>query len=134
MAAWVREKKGAEGEMVGGLFGFCFSGFGRGRESGGSLALSRYLLAKGRGRGRLVLVDLGLGLGLASLSFPSFFFKIYPSLCMCWKLLFIGKNIARFQNLVPQLLSFFVNLISLIFLNFFLSTSTRMRKIIDFKK
>jgi len=35
--------------------------------------------------------------------------------------------------LVPQLLSFFVNLIFLIFLGFFLSTSTRMRKIGDFK-
>ena len=57
-----------------------------------------------------------------------------PSLCMLWKLLFIGKNVARSPNLVPQLLYFFfVNLIFLIFFGFFLSTSTRMRKIIDFK-
>jgi len=70
-AAWVREKKGAEGEMAGGLSSFCFSGFGRERESGSSLALSRSLLAKGRGRDRLVLVKIGLG----SLSFP--FFLIY---------------------------------------------------------
>jgi hypothetical protein len=28
-----------------------------------------------------------------------------------WRPVFIGKNIARFPNLVPQLLSFFVNLI-----------------------
>jgi hypothetical protein len=71
VAAWVREKKGAEGEMAGGLSSFCFSGFGRERESGSSLALSRSLLAKGRGRDRLVLVKIGLG----SLSFP--FFLIY---------------------------------------------------------
>jgi len=44
-----REKKGAEGEKAGGLSGFCFSGFGRGMESGSSLALSSSLLAKGSG-------------------------------------------------------------------------------------
>jgi len=50
---------------------------------------------------------------------------------MLWRPVFIGKNIARFPNLVPQLLSFFVNLI--FFFRFFLSTSTQMRKIGDFK-
>jgi hypothetical protein len=34
-----------------------------------------------------------------------------PLLCMCWKLLFIDKNIARSPNLVLQLLSFFINFI-----------------------
>jgi hypothetical protein len=38
-----------------------------------------------------------------------------PPLCVLYRLVFIGKNIARFSNLVPQLLSFFVNLIFLIF-------------------
>ena len=38
--------------------------------------------------------------------------------CVCLKLLFICKSIARFPNLVPQLLSFFVNLIFLTFLGF----------------
>jgi hypothetical protein len=115
VAAWVREKKGAEGEMAGGLSSFCFSGFGRERESGSSLALSRSLLAKGRGRDRLVLVKIGLG----SLSFPFFFFNLHL-FCMRWKLLFIRKNIAKFQNLVPQFYFIFVNLISFIFLDFFL--------------
>jgi hypothetical protein len=49
-------------------------------------------------------LEIGLGLGF----FLCFFFKIAPSLCMCWKLLFIGKNIVWSPNLVPQL-SFFVN-------------------------
>jgi len=30
-----------------------------------------------------------------------------PPLCMCWKLIFIGKNVVRSPNLVPQLLLFF---------------------------
>ena len=48
-----------------------------------------------------------------------------PSTFVCvGKLLFIGKNVVRSPNLVPQLLSFFVNLIFLIFFRFFLSTST----------
>jgi len=34
--------------------------------------------------------------------------KLPPLLCMCWKPLFIGKKMARFPNLVPQLLSFFL--------------------------
>jgi len=50
---------------------------------------------------------------------------------MLWRPVFIGKNIARFPNLVPQLLSFFVNLI--FFFGFFLSTSNQMKKIGDFK-
>jgi hypothetical protein len=29
-----------------------------------------------------------------------------PPLCMCWKLIFIGKNVVRSPNLVPQLLFF----------------------------
>jgi hypothetical protein len=41
-----------------------------------------------------------------------------PPLCVLQRLVFIGKNIARFPNLVPQLLSFFVNLIFLFFWDF----------------
>jgi hypothetical protein len=52
---------------------------------------------------------------------------------MCWKLLFISKNVARSQNLVPQLLSFFVNLIFLIFLDLFLININSNEKISDFK-
>jgi hypothetical protein len=40
------------------------------------------------GWGAAVWLVIGLGLG-----FFLFFFKIVPLLCMCWKLLFIGKNI-----------------------------------------
>ena len=32
-----------------------------------------------------------------------------PLLCVLWRLVFKGKNIARFPNLVPQLFLFFVN-------------------------
>jgi hypothetical protein len=72
-----------------------------------------------------------LGLGLGFIVF--FFFKIAPLPFVCVvKLLFIGKNIVRSPNLVPQLF-FFLNLIFLIFFGFFLSTLTRMRKIGDFK-
>jgi hypothetical protein len=78
-----------------------------------------------------VVVWLEIGLGLGFLVF--FSFKIAPPLCVLWRSVFIGKNIARFPNLVPQLLSFFVNLIFLIFFRFYLSISTRMRKIGDFK-
>jgi hypothetical protein len=46
---------------------------------------------------------------------------------------FIGKNIARFPNLVPQLLSFFCKFVFSYLFGFLLSTSTRMRKISDFK-
>jgi len=57
-----------------------------------------------------------------------------PPFCMCWKLLFIGKNVVRSPNLIPQLLSFFVNLIFSNFNWIFLINITiRMRKIIDFK-
>jgi len=42
----------------------------------------------------------------------------YPPLCMCWKLLFIGKNIVRSPNLVPQLLFFFCKFDFSHFLNF----------------
>jgi hypothetical protein len=41
------------------------------------------------------------------LFFLYFSFKIAPPpICKCWKLLFIGKYVARSPNLVPQLLSF----------------------------
>ena len=63
-----------------------------------------------------VVVWLEIGLGLGFLVF--FSFKIAPPLCVLWRSVFIGKNIARFPNVVPQLLSFFVNLIFLIFLDF----------------
>ena len=65
-----------------------------------------------------------------------FFFLMFqncPPFCMCWKLLFISKNVARSQNLVPQLLSFFVNLIFLIFLDLFLININSNEKISDFK-
>jgi hypothetical protein len=48
-------------------------------------------------------------------------------------MLFIGKNIAKFPNLVPQLLLFLCKFDFSYFFGFFLSTSTRMRKIGDFK-
>jgi hypothetical protein len=57
--------------------------------------------------------------------------KLLP-LCVLWRPVFIGKNIAWTSKLVPQL-SFFVNLIFLVFFLIFLSTSPRMRKISDFK-
>ena len=41
-----------------------------------------------------------------------------PPFCKCWKPVFKGKNVAKFFNLVPQLLSF-CKLIFLIFLYFF---------------
>ena len=46
-------------------------------------------------------------LGLGFFVFPSNV-KNYPPFCMCWKLLFIGKNVARSPNLIPQLLLFFL--------------------------
>jgi energy-converting hydrogenase Eha subunit F len=49
----------------------------------------------------------------------------YPPLCMCWKLLFIGKNVVRSPNLVPQLFSFFVNLIFLIFWIFLININSK---------
>ena len=53
--------------------------------------------------GRLFGLKIGLGLGF----FLCFFsFKIAPLLCKCWKPVFVGKNVVRFPNLVPQLLSF----------------------------
>jgi hypothetical protein len=59
--------------------------------------------------------------------------KLPPSLCVLWKLIFIGKNVAKSPNLVPQLLSFFCKFeFFFYFFGFFLSTSTRMRKIIYF--
>jgi hypothetical protein len=71
----------------------------------------------------------GLGLG-----FFFCFFKIAPlPFCMCWKLLFIGKNVARSPNLVPQFF-FFVNLIFFIVLDFSYQHRLEMRKIIDFLK
>jgi hypothetical protein len=39
--------------------------------------------------------------------FVFFFFQNSPPYWMCWKLLFISKNVTRFSNLVPQLLLFF---------------------------
>ena len=68
--------------------------------------------------GATVWLEIGLGLGLG-LGFLVFFsFKISPPLCVLWRPVFIGKNIAKFPNLIPQLLSFFVKLIFLIFLDF----------------
>jgi hypothetical protein len=49
---------------------------------------------------------IGLGLGCFPFLFFVFFLSKLPPLCKCWKLLFIGKYIARSSNLVPQLLSF----------------------------
>jgi hypothetical protein len=70
--------------------------------------------------GATVWLEIGLGLGLClGLGFLVFFsFKIAPPLCVLWRPVFIGKNIAKFPNLIPQLLSFFVKLIFLIFLDF----------------
>jgi hypothetical protein len=48
-----------------------------------------------------------------------FLFCKIPPLSVFRGPIFIGKNIARFSNLVPQLLFFFVNLIFLIFFVFF---------------
>ena len=83
----------------------------------------------------LLVVRENLGLGFYFCGCPKFSVsKLPPCFCVCSRLLFIDKNIARSPNLVPQLLLFFfVNLIFLIVFGFFLSTLTRMRKIIDFK-
>ena len=59
-----------------------------------------------------------------------------PPFCVCGRPIFIGKNVARFPNLVPQLLFFFVNLIFLIFFYFLKMSNINvdsMRKINDFK-
>ena len=78
-------------------------------------------------------IEMNLGLGFPCLSLG--FFKIAPYLCVLWRPVFIGKNSARFSNLVPQflLLFFFCKFNFSYFFRFFLSTSTRMRKIDDFK-
>ena len=65
----------------------------------------------------LVLKEIGLGLGLGYFFVPSKCAKLPPFACL-WRPVFIGKNIAKFPNLIPQLLSFIVNLIFLIFLDF----------------
>jgi len=79
-------------------------------------------------------------LGLGFPFFLYFSFKIAPSSSVLRRQVFIGKNVARFSNLVPKLLYFFVNLIFLVFLDFscfFLEFSYQhrleMRKIGDFK-
>jgi hypothetical protein len=82
------------------------------------------------GEGATVWFEISLGLGF----FLCFFLSTLPPLfCVLWRPVFIGKNIARFPNLVPQLLSFFVNLIFLIFLDFSYQHRLEMRKIDDFK-
>ena len=72
-----------------------------------------------RKRGGAPLKEMGLGLGFFFVFFSNVS-KLPPPFCMCWKLLFIGKNVARSPNLVPQLLFLYINLIFLIFLGFFL--------------
>jgi len=63
----------------------------------------------------LVVVEGAAALMISAPMFFSNVSKLPLPFCMCWKLLFIGKNVARSPNLVPQLLSFFINLIFLIF-------------------
>jgi len=57
-------------------------------------------------------------LGLGFPIFFVFFFQNCPPSSVLRRPVFIGKNVARFSNLVPQLLSFIVNLIFLVFLDF----------------
>jgi hypothetical protein len=74
--------------------------------------------------------------------FRVFFFVFFlmfqncpPSFSMFWKLLFIGKNIARSPNLIPQLLSFFCkfDFFLFLFLDFSYQHRLEMKKIGDFK-
>jgi hypothetical protein len=97
------------------------------------LVVARRQLAEGKGkrvqergwlRLSLVLAQWGVGSWFER---DGFFFCVaskyakLPSMCVLWRPAFIGKNIYRFPNLVPQFLSFFVNLIFLIFLDFFIN-------------
>jgi hypothetical protein len=59
-----------------------------------------------------------MGLGLGFFLLPPYKCAKLPPLCMCWKLLFIGKNIDRSPNMVLQLLSFFINFFIIIILDF----------------
>ena len=68
--------------------------------------LCSFFLAKWGGRPVLLEKDMFRVRVLFVL--PPKYAKLPPLLCMCWKPLFIGKKIARFPNLVPQLLSFFL--------------------------
>jgi hypothetical protein len=43
---------------------------------------------------------------LCGLGFSPLIFQNCPLLCVLWRLVFIDKNIARFPNLIPQLLFF----------------------------
>ena len=78
-------------------------------------------------------VEMDLGLGFL---FVFFSFKIDPFLCICWKLLFIGKNIARFQTWSLNFF-FFCKFWFFWFFLYFLKISNinidSMRKINDFK-
>jgi len=94
--------------------------------AGGERPVSGLFLGEGSARlfwerkiktewGATVWKVIGSGLGFGFFVFSLNMQNSLP-LCMCWKLLFIGKNVAWASKLVPQLLFFFVNLM---FLNFF---------------
>jgi len=59
---------------------------------------------------------------LCGLGFSPLIFQNCPLLCVLWRLVFIDKNIARFPNLIPQLLFFFCKFDFSYFFGFFLST------------
>ena len=49
---------------------------------------------------------MGFRLGFFCVFFSECCQNYPPPFCKCWKPVFIGKNVAKFFNLVPQLLSF----------------------------
>ena len=83
-----------------------------------------------------VWLEVGLGLGFFY-GFPLLCKIALPFSCVCWRPVFIGKNVARFPTWSLNFFFFFVNLIFLNFFVFFFKTSNinidSMRKINNFK-
>ena len=95
----------------------------RGRRRVKCAAASREKIKTGQGAAVWKVIGLGLGLGFGFFCVFPQYAKLPPLMCVFQRLVFIGKNIARFSNLVPQLLSFFCTSDFSYFFGFFLSTS-----------